>query len=119
MGARRHFLPLVEASRWAATHGVATTRGSARICSGGEEEVGGSGLEWTLRASVLSRLCLNVDVCNQHIGSGPAPRLHEEGSHEYTGGDVDQGADSGTRGQVLLDEQKLPDWRDVDETGPS
>uniref|UniRef100_A0A0G4FJ99 Uncharacterized protein n=1 Tax=Chromera velia CCMP2878 TaxID=1169474 RepID=A0A0G4FJ99_9ALVE len=117
MGARTHFLPRVEASRWAATQGVATTRGSARICSGGEEGVGGAGLEWKLRASVLSRLCLNVDVCNQHIGSRPAPRFHEEGSHELTGEDVDQGADSGTRAQVVLDEQELPDWRDVDETG--
>uniref|UniRef100_A0A0G4FVL5 Uncharacterized protein n=1 Tax=Chromera velia CCMP2878 TaxID=1169474 RepID=A0A0G4FVL5_9ALVE len=118
MGARRHFLPRVEASRWVATQGAAKTRGSARICSGGEEEVGGAGLEWKLKASVLSRLCLNVDVCNQHIGSRPAPRFHEEGSHELTGEDVDQGADSGRRAQVVLDEQELPDWRDVDETGP-
>uniref|UniRef100_A0A0G4HVV3 Uncharacterized protein n=1 Tax=Chromera velia CCMP2878 TaxID=1169474 RepID=A0A0G4HVV3_9ALVE len=119
MGARRHFLPQVEASRWAATQRVATTRGSAKFCSGGEEEVGGAGLEWTLRASVLSHLCLDGDVCNQHIGSRPAPKLHEEGTHEYTGGDFDQGLDCGTRRQVLLDEQKLSDWRDVDETGPS
>uniref|UniRef100_A0A0K6S8Y8 Uncharacterized protein n=1 Tax=Chromera velia CCMP2878 TaxID=1169474 RepID=A0A0K6S8Y8_9ALVE len=113
MGARRHFLPRVEASRWAATQRAATTRRSARICSGGGEGVGGAGLEWMRRASVLSRLG------NQHIGSRPAPRLHEEGSHELRGQGFDQGADPGTRGQVLLDEQKVPEWRDVDETGPS
>eukprot|EP00820_Chromera_velia_P012998 Cvel_23644.t1-p1 / transcript=Cvel_23644.t1 / gene=Cvel_23644 / organism=Chromera_velia_CCMP2878 / gene_product=hypothetical protein / transcript_product=hypothetical protein / location=Cvel_scaffold2461:1-629(-) / protein_length=124 / sequence_SO=supercontig / SO=protein_coding / is_pseudo=false len=50
--------PRAAASRLAATQG---TRGAARICSGGQEEVGE---EW----------CLN---CNHHIGS----RLHEEGSH--------------------------------------
>uniref|UniRef100_A0A0K6S973 Uncharacterized protein n=1 Tax=Chromera velia CCMP2878 TaxID=1169474 RepID=A0A0K6S973_9ALVE len=111
MGARRHFLPRVEASRWAATQRAATTRRSARICSGGGEGVGGAGLEWMRRASVLSRLG------NQHIGSRPAPRLHEEGSHELRGQGFDQGADPGTRGQVLLDEQKVPEWRDVDETG--
>uniref|UniRef100_A0A0G4FTP1 Uncharacterized protein n=1 Tax=Chromera velia CCMP2878 TaxID=1169474 RepID=A0A0G4FTP1_9ALVE len=119
MGERRQFLLRVEASRWAATQEVATTRESARIYSGGEEGVGGASLEWKLRASVWSRLCLNVDVCNQHIGSRPAPRLHEEGSHDLTGQGSDQGVDSGTRGQVLLDELGLSYWRDVDETGPS
>uniref|UniRef100_A0A0G4IFS4 Uncharacterized protein n=1 Tax=Chromera velia CCMP2878 TaxID=1169474 RepID=A0A0G4IFS4_9ALVE len=83
--------PRVAASRWAATRG---SRGTARICSGGQEEVGE---EW----------CLN---CNQHGGS----RFHEEGSHEFMG---HQGAESGSRGQVLLDEQRLPGSRDVDETG--
>uniref|UniRef100_A0A0K6S768 Uncharacterized protein n=1 Tax=Chromera velia CCMP2878 TaxID=1169474 RepID=A0A0K6S768_9ALVE len=95
-------LPRVAASRWAATQG---TRGTARICSGGQEEVGEAGLEWTA-------WCLN---CNQHSGS----RLHEEGSHEFMGQDVVQGGESGRRGQVLLDEQRLPGSRDVHETGPS
>uniref|UniRef100_A0A0G4FS76 Uncharacterized protein n=1 Tax=Chromera velia CCMP2878 TaxID=1169474 RepID=A0A0G4FS76_9ALVE len=107
MGARRHFLPRVAASRWTATQGLVTTRGTVRICSWGGEEVGEAGLEWTA-------WCLN---CNQHIGSRPAPRLHEAGSQEFIGQDVVQGAESGRRGQVLLDEQRLPGSRDVDETG--
>uniref|UniRef100_A0A0G4GYU7 Uncharacterized protein n=1 Tax=Chromera velia CCMP2878 TaxID=1169474 RepID=A0A0G4GYU7_9ALVE len=89
--------PRAAASRLAATQG---TRGAARICSGGREEVGE---EWTA-------WCLN---CNQHSGS----RLHQEGSHEFMGQDVVQGVESGSRGQVLLDEQSLPGSRDVDETG--
>uniref|UniRef100_A0A0G4F931 Uncharacterized protein n=1 Tax=Chromera velia CCMP2878 TaxID=1169474 RepID=A0A0G4F931_9ALVE len=89
--------PRVAASRWAATRG---TRGTARICSGGQEEVGE---EWTA-------WCLN---CNQHSGS----RLHEEGSHEFMGQDVVQEAESGRREQVLLDEQRLPGSRHVDEAG--
>uniref|UniRef100_A0A0G4I7I1 Uncharacterized protein n=1 Tax=Chromera velia CCMP2878 TaxID=1169474 RepID=A0A0G4I7I1_9ALVE len=68
------------------------SRGTARICSGGQEE---DEEEW----------CLN---CYQHSGS----RFHQ--GH--------QGAESGSRGQVCLDEhveQRLPGPRDVDETGPS
>jgi len=66
------------------------SRGTARICSGGQEE---DEEEW----------CLN---CYQHSGS----RFHQ--GH--------QGAESGSRGQVCLDEhveQRLPGPRDVDETG--
>uniref|UniRef100_A0A0G4IFB6 Uncharacterized protein n=1 Tax=Chromera velia CCMP2878 TaxID=1169474 RepID=A0A0G4IFB6_9ALVE len=66
-GVDGHLSLRVAASRWAATQGV---RGTARICSGGQEEVGEAGLEWTV--SVWSRLCLGVSVCNQHIGSRPA-----------------------------------------------
>uniref|UniRef100_A0A0G4FDY2 Uncharacterized protein n=1 Tax=Chromera velia CCMP2878 TaxID=1169474 RepID=A0A0G4FDY2_9ALVE len=105
MGARRHFSPRVAASRWAATQGVAATWGAARRCSGGQEEVGKAGLKWTLKASDWSGLCLNVSVCNEHIGSRPASTLHEECNHELT----DQ--DFGRRGQVHLDEQRLEMFR--------
>uniref|UniRef100_A0A0G4FH18 Uncharacterized protein n=1 Tax=Chromera velia CCMP2878 TaxID=1169474 RepID=A0A0G4FH18_9ALVE len=69
MGEKRHFSPRVAACRWSATQGVAATCEAARIYNGGQEEVGEADLEWTLRASVWSRLSLNVDVCNQHIAS--------------------------------------------------